>query len=130
MELEHILNDAERSFQYRNMTLDQVGLTRERLAAQYRSTAANQARRHLVLEKIIRQENLTLPDERLEAGLAQMAQAYGQPVESIKDIYTKNPDALEAFKHSLLEKEAIKLIMDNSSIEQVPVTDETPAGEV
>ena len=126
VELENIINDAERSFSARNMTLEQVGLSREQLATQYRSTAAEQARRHLILDKIIRQENLTLSEETLEAGLEQMAKAYDQPVQVIKDLYRHNPEGLEAFKHSLLEKEAIKLIMDNSRIESVSPPDEAP----
>jgi len=120
VELENIINDAERSFSARNMTLEQVGLSKEHLAAQYRPTAAEQARRHLILDKIIRQENLTLPEDALEAGLEQMAKTYDQPLQVIKDLYRHNPEGLESFKHSLLEKEAIKLIMDNSRIESVP----------
>lgn len=127
MELENIISEAERSFGARNMTLEEVGLSKEKLAAQYRSTAAEQARRHLILDKIIRQENLALPDETLEAGLEQMAKAYDQPVQVIKDLYRHNPEGLESFKHSLLEKEAIKLIMDNSQIESVPAAAENPA---
>jgi trigger factor len=126
VELENIINDAERSFSARNMTLEQVGLSREQMAAQYRSTAAEQARRHLILDKIIRQENLILPEEALEAGLEQMAKAYDQPVQVIKNLYRHNPEGLESFKHSLLEKEAIKLIMDNSRIESVSPSDEAP----
>jgi trigger factor len=127
MELQNILDDAERSFSYRNMTLDQVGLTREALAVQYRTTAAAQARRHLILDKIIRQEGLTLSDETVETGLAQMAQAYGQPVQGIKDLYKQHPEGLEAFKQTLLEKEAIKLIMDHSKIEQATAPAQIPA---
>lgn len=127
MELENIISDAERSFSSRNMTLEQVGLSKEQLAVQYRSTAIEQARRHLILDKIIRQENLTLPDEALETGLEQMAKAYDQPVQIIKDLYRHNPEGLESFKHSLLEKEAIQLIMDNSQIESVPASAENPA---
>lgn len=126
-ELNAILEDAERSFSYQNMTFEQVGLTRERLLQRYRSTAEHQVRRHLILDKIIRQEGLTLSDEALEAGMAQMAQTYNQPLEGIKGYYNQNPERLEGLKHALLEKEAIKLIMDNGQIETVaPQTDPVP----
>ena len=118
-ELENILSDAERSFSQQNMTFEQVGLTRERLSEKYRPTAENQVRRHLILDKIIRQEALTVSDDAVEAGLAQMAEAYGQPLEGIKGFYAQRPEGLEAFKHTLLEKQAIKLIMDNGQIETV-----------
>ena len=117
--------------QDRSYTLEEVGqkfgLTRERIQERYRTTAEHQVRRHLILDKIIRQEGLTLSDEAIEAGMAAMAEAYNQPIEGIKGYYTQNPERLEGFKHALLEKEAIKIIMDNSQIETVaPETDPIP----
>jgi trigger factor len=40
-------------------------------------------------------------------------------VEEIKGYYRQNNDKLEFFKHTLLEKKAIALIIDNSVIEEV-----------
>ena len=126
-ELNGIIEDAERSFSYQNMTFEQVGLTREHLSERYRHTAEQQVRRHLILDKIIRQESLTASDEAVAAGMAEMAKTYGQPLEGIKGFYAQNPDRLEGFKHALLEKEAIKLIMDNSQIETAaPQADNVP----
>ncbi len=126
-ELNAIIEDAERSFSYQNMTFEQVGLTRERFQERYRPTAEHQVRRHLILDKIIRQESLDLSDEAIDAGMAQIAQSYNQPLEGIKAYYSQNPERLDGFKHALLEKEAIKLIMDNSQIELVePQSDPVP----
>ncbi len=135
MELEHIIKDAERSFQYHNMTFDQVGLTIEKLREKYRDTALKQVRRQLILDKIIRQEKLELSDEQLDKGFREMADTYNQPVDEIKSYYSSNQNGLDAFKHILLEKEAIKLIIDNSQVEEVepelesePATDTDQAG--
>ena len=48
-----------------------------------------------------------------------MAQAVNQPVEAIKSYYNQDQDNLEFFKHTLLEKQAIKLIIKNSNIEEI-----------
>ena len=48
-----------------------------------------------------------------------MAATYNQPVDVIKGVYGNSGDKLELFKHALLEKQAIKLIIDNSDIEDV-----------
>jgi trigger factor len=48
-----------------------------------------------------------------------MAENFKQPVEEIKKYYTQNKDKLEYFKHTLLEKKAIKLIIENSKIEDI-----------
>jgi trigger factor len=119
MELDGIVAEAERSFSYRNTSLEEMGLSRETIAEKYRDTALKQVKRHLILGKIIDQENLTLPDDELEDGLQAMSENFNQPLEEIKKYYDQNPDNLGFFKHSLLEKKAIKLIIDSSTIKDV-----------
>ena len=118
-ELDGIIADAERSFSYHNKTFEEAGISRESLAQKYRDTAEKQVRRQLILGKIIQQEKMELADEDLEKGFAEMADTYNQPVDVIKGIYTNSGDKLALFKHALLEKQAIKLIMDRNQIESV-----------
>ena len=119
MELEGIVEEAVRSFSYRNITMEELGLTRESIAENYRDVAFKQVKRHLLLGKMIEQESLEASDEELEEGLNEMAENFKQPVEEIKKYYDQNKDKLEFFKHTLLEKKAIKLIIENSKIEDV-----------
>jgi trigger factor len=68
--------------------------------------------------KIVEQENITLTDEELDDGFEDMAQAVNQPVDQVKLYYDQNDDKLEFFKHALLEKMAIKLIIECSTLEE------------
>ncbi|MEJ2170364.1 MAG: trigger factor, partial [Desulfobacterales bacterium] len=104
MELEGIINEAERSFSYRNMTFEDAGLSRDSIADKYRDTALKQVKRHLILSRIAEQENLSIADDELEAALNEMAANFNQPVEQIKGYYDQNKDKLDVFKHTLLEK--------------------------
>ena len=128
-ELEHIIKEAEQSFSYNNRTLEDVGLSREKLAENYRPTAEKQVRRHLILSKIIEQENLTLSDEALDQGFQEMADTYRQPVDQIKAYYNQNKNGLEFFKHTLLEKQALKIIIDNSVVKEVEPVEPAEHGE-
>jgi trigger factor len=119
MELEGIVEEAVRSFSYRNITMEELGMTRESIAEKYRDTAFKQVKRHLLLGKLIEQEKLTISDDELEDGLKEMAGNFNQPVEEIKKYYDQNKDKIEFFKHTLLEKKAIKLIIEGSKIEDV-----------
>jgi trigger factor len=119
MELEGIIEEAERSFAYRNTSMEEMGLSKETIAEKYRDTALKQVKRHLILGKIIDQESLSLDDAELEGGLKEMSESFNQPLEEIEKFYEQNPDKLRYFKHTLLEKKAIKLIMDNSTITDV-----------
>jgi trigger factor len=118
-ELERIIEEVERTLAYHNKTMEDQGLTRESLLEQHRELAEKKVRRHLILDKIVQQENMTLSDEELENAFNDMAQGFKQPVEEIKKYYSQNEDTLEIFKQTLLEKRAIDLIIKNSIIEEV-----------
>jgi trigger factor len=119
MELEGIIEEAERSFAYRNTSMEQLGLSRAEIADKYRDTALKQVKRHLILSKLIEQESLELSDEEVENGLQEMAENFGHALGDIKKYYAENKDKMELFKHTLLEKKAINLIIDSSKIEDV-----------
>jgi trigger factor len=118
-ELERIIEEVERTLAYHNKSMEDQGLTRESLLEQHRELAEKKVRRHLILDKIVQQENMTLADEELENAFNDMAKGFKQPVEEIKKYYGQNQEALEIFKQSLLEKRAIDLIIENSVIEEV-----------
>ena len=67
-----------------------------------------------------------MSDEELQKGYEEMAAAYNQPVDVIKGIYDNSPDKLDLFKHALLEKQAIRLIMERNEIESVTPDKEAP----
>jgi trigger factor len=122
-ELDHIMKDAERSFSQSNQTFEDVGLSRESLMERYRPTAEKQVRRHLILSKLVEQEALELSDEELENGFQEMADTYQQPVEHLKGYYNQNKEGLTFFKHTLLEKKALNLIIDKGQITEVEPED-------
>jgi trigger factor len=118
-ELKSIIAEAERSFTYHNKTFEEAGISHESLSEKYRDTAEKQVQRQLILGKIIEQEKMELADEDLDKGFAEMAAAYNQSVDVVKGIYEKSGDQMSHFKHALLEKKAIKLIMEKNEIESV-----------
>ncbi len=128
-ELEGILAEAQQSFSYHNTSMEELGLTKEALEEKYRDTAVKQVKRHLLLGQIIDQENMELADEDLEKGYQDMANSFNQPVEMIKQFYAQHPDRVDVFKHTLLEKQAINLIIEKSSIEEVEPELEKPVDD-
>ena len=118
-ELEGIIEEAERSFAYHNKSMEELGLSKEILSEKYRDTAEKKVKRHLILGKIVEQEDMTLADQEMEDGFKEMAQTFNQPLEDIKNYYKQNEDKIEFFKHTLLEKNAVKLIIKSSTIEEV-----------
>jgi trigger factor len=119
LELDGIIEEAERSFSYRNKSLQDAGLSREVIAEKYRDTALKQVKRHLILSKIIDQEKLELSENELNEAIQKMAESFQQPVAEIQRYYRENPEKLDYYKHALLEKKAVKLVLDGSTIEDV-----------
>jgi trigger factor len=125
MELEGIISETEESLKYQNMTLEDLGMTRENLAEKYKDVAEKQVRRHLILGKIMDQEKLELSDEDLNKGIDEMAKTVRQPAEQIKQFYHSNPEKMDVFKHTLLEKQVLRLILDHSTVETIVPQAET-----
>ncbi len=118
-ELNGIIADIERSFAHSNTSMEDLGFSKEKLSEKYRDTAIKQVKRHLILNKLIEQEKLTLSDEEIDNGFKEMSKVFNKPLEEISSFYKQNKENLELFKNTLLEKKSIKLIIENSIIENV-----------
>ena len=118
-EIESMIANMERSYAYQNISLEDLGLSREALAEQYRKPAEKQAKRYILLNTIIEQENLSLTDEEMEKGYKDISEQLNQPVEEIKTLYKQNKDRIDFLKYSMLEKRAFNLIIDHGEIEEV-----------
>ena len=128
-EMDGIIKDAEMKFSQNGLSMEQLGITREHLEQEYRGLAEQQVRRHLLLAKIIEQEQLEVSDEELEAEYENIAQSMGQPADMVKSYYKQYPEKHEGFKHALLEKKVIDLIINSANIEEVEPETETGTTE-
>jgi len=118
-ELNGIISETEQAYSQNNTSLEEVGLSREIMQEKYRGVAEKQARRHLILDKIITQEKVELSDEELDASFEEMAQAMSATKDAIKNFFNMDSRQFEYYKHTLLEKKAIDLIIEKSSVVEV-----------
>ena len=118
-ELNGIIAETEQSFTANNTTLEAAGLSKDSLKTEYRGVAEKQARRHLILDKVISQEKLELTDEELEKSFEEMAMGMNAPVDSIKNYFNMDPKQLDFYKHTQLEKKAVDIIIGQGSVTEV-----------
>ncbi len=118
-ELNGITSEAEQAYQMNNTSLEEAGLSKEILRTRYKDVAEKQARRHLLLDKIISQEELDLTDEELEESFNEMALGMNASVDAVKNYFKMDPNQLKYYKHTQLEKKAIDLIIEKGSITKV-----------
>lgn len=120
-EIESMLAEAGMAFSQSGLPEEQLQKLKETFADRFRETAVKQVERHLILDKIINQEKVALSEEELEDGFKQISESNLMSIEDIKKFYEENKDKLELYKHTLLEQKAIKLILDQNTIEEIAV---------
>lgn len=118
-ELQGIIAEAEQAYAQNNMTLESVGLSRDTMKTEYKEVAEKQARRHLILDKIISQEKLELTEEEMEKSFEQMALGMNASVDAVKNYFKMDTNQLEFYKHTQLEKKAVSLIIDKGIVTEV-----------
>ena len=127
-ELDGIISETEQAYAQNNTSLEEAGLNKEILRDQYKEVAEKQARRHLILDKIIEQENLELTDDEFQASFEKMATDMNASVDAVKNFFNMNENALENYKHTQLEKKAVDLIIERGNITEVEPEESEEAG--
>jgi trigger factor len=123
-ELNGIIAEAEQAYMQNNTTLEEAGMSKESLRKDYKDVAEKQARRHLLLAKLIEQENLEMTDQELDASFEDMAKGMNASVDAIKNYFNMDKNQLENYKHTQLEKKAVELIVGKGK-----VTEKSPEEE-
>ncbi len=118
-ELNGITQEATQAYTANNTTLEEAGLSEEKLRTEYRDVAEKQASRHLILDKIITQEKLELTDEELEKSFEEMAQGMNASVDAIKNYFKMDEQQLSFYKQTQLEKKAIDLIIEKGAVTEI-----------
>jgi trigger factor len=115
-EINGIIMEAEQAYAANNTSLEEAGLSGDIIRTQYRDVAEKQARRHIILDKIITQAKLELTDEELEKSFQEMAVGMNAPVEAVKNYFNRDQTQLAYYKHTQLEKKAVDIIIDKGNL--------------
>ncbi|MEW6259536.1 MAG: trigger factor [Thermodesulfobacteriota bacterium] len=124
-ELGIIVEDYKRAIQYHGGKPENID--EEPLRQQYRPLAEKQAKRHLILEKIAKQEGLSVEESEMQTFYKEMAESLGQDEKVIAQYYESYPAMVEHVRETLLEKKAMRLIVESCTITEVPA--DAPTGE-
>ena len=89
-----------------------TGMTAEKMMEEMRPQAEKSIMTRLVLEAIVKAENIEVSDERVEEELTKMAEAYQMEVEKLKEFMGENEK--KQIKEDLAVQEAITLLVNES----------------
>lgn len=112
-EAEYMLNDYAQRLQYQGLSLEQymqfTGMTQEKLLEDLLPQAKKAIQTRLVLEEIVKAENLEATEEDLDAEFGKFAEMYQMEVEKVKSIMAPQMDSM---KNDITVQKAITLVTE------------------
>ena len=115
-QVRQMADDFAQRMQQQGLSMEQyfqfTGLSEEKMMEEMRPQAEKSIKTRLVLEAIVKAENIEVSDERVEEELTKMAEAYQMEVEKLKEFMGENEK--KQIKEDLAVQEAITLLVNES----------------
>lgn len=137
-QLENTLRDYESRFRNRGVTLEQylssLGISNENFINTQREDIISRIKNGLVLEEIVKKENISAPKEAMDARLNELAKNYKTEADKVEELI--GSERMENIKKDLAMQEAVDMLVSWAILkepEKPPADDpaaesETPAG--
>ncbi len=114
-EAEQLVENYAMRLQQQGLSMDMymkyTGLTREKLLDQMKEQASKNIEARLVLEAVVKAENLEASDEELDAEIEKMAKQYDMETEKLKKVMGERE--IKAVRSDLAMQKAVDLILAN-----------------
>ena len=115
-ELDNMVRDVETRLSYQGMNMEMylqmIGKTMDEFRKEGEEQAKEAVKTRLVLEQIIKDENIEADEKKVEERLEEMAKAYGKEAKELKE----NEVFMDYIKKQLAQEEAIEFIVSNAKI--------------
>ena len=117
-EADMMVRDYARRMQSQGFSIEQymeiTGMTTEKLAEEFKPQAEKRIKTRLVLEAVVKAENIVASDEKVEEQFTKMAEAYKMEVEQIKGLFDE--DQIAQMKEDLAVQEAIDFLVAEAKL--------------
>ena len=117
-QVENMLQDTARRMQSQGLNLElylkYTGMTLDQMKENMRPQAVKRIETRLVLEEVVKQENIEVSDERLDEEIAKMAAAYQMEADKLKE-YMSEQDKVQ-MKEDLAVQEAVDFLVAEAKL--------------
>ena len=114
LQVRQMADDFARRIQQQGLTVEQyfqfTGLTQEKMMEEFEPQAVKRIKTRLVLEAIVKAENIEVSDERLDEEIQKMADAYKMEADKIREAIGES--GLEQMKKDMAVQKAVTVIAD------------------
>ena len=115
-EVQQMANDFAQRIQQQGLSVEQyfqfTGMTAEKMIEELKPQADKRIRTRLVLEAVVKAENIEISDERIDEELKKMAEAYQLDVEKLKEFMGENEK--NKMKADIAVQDAVTLLADSA----------------
>ena len=115
-EVQQLTNEFTQRLGQQGLSLEQylqfTGMTADKIVEEYRPLAEKRIRTRLVLEAVVKAENIEISDERIDEELQKMADAYQMEVEKLKEFMGENEK--NQMKADIAVQDAVTLLADSA----------------
>ncbi len=123
-ELETTMNNVTQNLVRSGSSLEKAGLSKEKLREEFRPTSERRVKEMLILGEIARREDLTVAEEDLKEGFAELAFQTGQDPETIRKYYEAR-DLVDSLRERLLEEKTLNYLMEHAKVLETEKEPET-----
>ena len=113
---EQIVDEFAQRLQSQGLNIDQyfnyMGGSREKMVEDVKDQADKRIRTRLILEKIVKEENITATEEDFETELEKLAKAYGTEIDTVKKIFEGKEK--ERMMEDIAVQKAVSFVTDNA----------------
>ena len=122
-EIDNMLKEIDGRLAYQGLNLEQylkmMNKSEDDMRKEYEGQAAESVKTRLVLEAIVKAENIEATDAEIEAKIKEMAANYGRNEEELLN----NENLKEYLKNNITTEKAIQFIVDNAKIKDAKKAD-------
>lgn len=115
-EVRQMANDFAQRLQQQGLTMDQyfqfTGMTAEKMTEELKPQALKRIQTRLVLEAIVKAENIEISDEKIDEEIQKMAESYKMEAEKLKEFMGENEK--KQMKLDMSVQEAVTFLVENA----------------
>ena len=117
-QIDNMVQDTARRMESQGLSMDlymkYTGMTMEQMREQMKPQALKRIQTRLVLEEVVKAENLQVSDERLDEEIAKMAAAYQMEADKLKG-YMSDRDK-DQMKEDIAVQEAVDFLVAEAKL--------------
>ena len=115
-EVRQMANDFAQRLQQQGLTMDQyfqfTAMTAEKMTEELKPQALKRIQTRLVLEAIVKAENIEISDEKIDEEIQKMAESYKMEAEKLKEFMGENEK--KQMKLDMAVQEAVTFLVENA----------------